>query len=193
MKKRKLSALWRKYRKYCYTLINIICSIIGLLIILLIILFLFTTVKTHIEKKYLYSIPMPEWTGNFSISKGQVAINGIENIVGEETAGLGYSELFCVLKNNACYETRIAFINIRGVSAFPYSKEYIIKYKDENKLLFSDYTGNINGEIDLNARTLSYTIKKAGLDLTPRKVEIVTDNEKIKKLEKHIIRKYLRK
>lgn len=173
----------------------IIASIIGVLILFFLAFKLFFRVKTYIEENYIYSIPMPKIIGDFNYGTANdfVRVLGVEKIVGEETAGLGYTELTCFFKSKTCTEYRWAVSNISGIAIFPYFNEYKIKYKDENKLLFSDYTRNVNGEIDLNAETLSYTIKKAGLDLTPRKVEIVTDFKEIKKLEKHIISKYLRK
>lgn len=171
------------YMAYC---------VIALIVSVVIIALVMKAFETY-ESKVKYAIPMPHWIGRFDADKEAVYIDGIEKITGEETASLAYSELSCLLGLNQCYENRLSFVNIQGVMVFPFNKEYIIKYKDKNKIIISNYAGTITGEIDLNMKTLFFVNTGGNYAETPRKTQIITDTEEIKKLEKHIIRRYLRK
>jgi hypothetical protein len=76
----------------------------------------------------------------------------------------------------------------------PASEEYTVRYNDRDRIIFDNDTKNITGEIDLNFKTLIFTVKNAGISGNEtRKIEIITDNNKIEDLEKKIIRKYLKR
>lgn len=171
------------YMTYC---------VIALIVSVVIIALIMKALETY-ESKVKYAIPMPHWIGRFDADKEAVYIDGIEIITGEETASLVYNELSCFLKLNQCHENRLSFVNIRGVMVFPFSEAYSIKYKDKNKIIISNYTGTITGEIDLNMKTLFFVNTGGKYVKNPRKTQVVTDTEEIKKLEKHIISRYLRK
>lgn len=169
---------------------------IGLITIGFICLILLFIGFSFISRYYIihvkYSIPMPQIIGYFIRNKEKNSINicGLENIINENTASLSYTELNCLLGHNVCYENRYSISNLRGVMIFPYSNEYVIKYQDQNKIIISNYVGKTTGEIDLITETVTFTTRSF-FDNSPRRIEIITDNEKIKKLEKEIIKKYL--
>ena len=154
--------------------------------------------NSYYNFNYKNSIPMPHILGEFDYKKNgpfsdYIRITGLENIVGENTASLGIAELFCDIKYNKCTETRTAILRLNEVCIFVYNNEYTIKYKDNNKIIFDNFVGTTIGEIDLNTKTLTYSIKKAGFEGKPRRVEVITNQEQIDKLEKTIINKYLKK
>ena len=87
-------------------------------------------------------------------------------------------------------------IGLGKISIFPYHNEYEITYADENKILFKsdDVIDATTGEIDLNSKTLVYTVKNAGFNHNEtRKIKIETDSNKIKEIEQEIIKESFRK
>ena len=146
-------------------------------IILLIVLLLFTNViADQYNYNHKYSIAMPTIMGEYNVSNDSIKISGLNNIKNENIASLVYTEMYC-----------------NQISIFPYHYEYAIKYADKNKILFEDDLFT-SGEIDLNAKTLVFTVKNAGIDnKETRIIEILTDNKEIEKLEKKIISKYLKR
>lgn len=150
-------------------------------------------------QKYLYnhkySIAMPTITGEFDIEDKFIKISGIKNYTKEQVATLSYSELNCLptFIDKPCTELSVVVSGWGdAVYIFPYQEEYKIKYMDKNKILFSNFDNTKTGEIDLNFKTLIYTIKNDKLNNEVQKIEVITDNEEIEKLEKYIIKKYLK-
>lgn len=165
---------------------------IGCLFTIIIIILGFLYLPSYFEQNITYSIAMPKIVGKFDYNKDLniISIWGLENIINEKTATLAYSEISCIIKNNRCTENRLAISNLANKNTmFPYHNEYKINYFGNNKLIISD-DNNITGEIDLIAKTITFTTTTMSNE--PRKIEILTDNEKIAKLEKEIIRKYLK-
>ena len=179
-----------KVKSYFFMTFKILVSIILLLISLILILFIID----YYESNYKYSIAMPTITGRFDVYDNDIYINGLENIVNENIASLSISELHCSLDFNTCYENRVSVTGFGDdIYLFPFSNEYIIKYNDKNKILFNNHLKTTNCEIDLVMKTLFCTIKNTGFERKPRKIEVITDNNKILNLEKEIITKYLKK
>ena len=191
---RTLLDFWRKSRGIIKSILKFCIKTPLILLSVIIILWVSSKLKSYIEDNFIYSIPMPNWIGQFTQNGDSIYIDGIEKIVDEETASLAYCEISCSLNFRTCWEKRLAFSNLGNYSmVFPYEKEYEIKYKDKNKVIFSTDIGTITGEIDLNMKTLFFVHNNAGfVERKPRKIQIITNNEEIKKIEKHIIRKYLR-
>lgn len=190
-KKHKFKAYVRFYNRKLRILKVIFKGIFGLFWLILLIGAVFIisfVIWDNIERKYLYSIPLPEITGRFDLNSQGLVVWGVENVVGQNTATLKFVELECY--DRKCVENSISIMNLKGVFMFPYHREYEIKYIDKNKILYGG--DNYSGTIDLINKTVSFSCL-GGFDNKPRQIEIVTDNEKIKKLEKRIIRKYLRK
>lgn len=166
---------------------------IGCLITLIITVFSFLYFLPYFKQNMVYSIAMPEIIGKFNYDKklNTVSIEGLENIINEKTASLAYSEIFCMIEYNRCTENRLAISNLANKNMmFPYHNEYKINYFGNNKLIISNDDNNVTGEIDLIAKTITFTTTT--MSNKSRKIEILTDNEKIAKLEKEIIRKYLK-
>ena len=182
--------------------LKIVCCILLTFILLIISLILLREIINQYNYNYKYSIAMPEIYGSFNnyinekntIYKN-VKVSGLENIINDEIASLGINETNCILDYQKCYENRVAINGLGGqISIFPYSNEYNIKYSDKNKIIFSNEIGNVIGEIDLNNKILIYTIKGTFFnEKEVRQVEIITDNKKIEKLEKQIIKKHLKR
>ena len=125
---------------------------------------------------------------------------GVENIIDDNIATLNINETSCSLAKfmMSCLENRAVISGLgKQISIFPYHREYKIKYADKNRIIFSEEyptLSEVSGEIDLNSKTLIYTVKNAGINRNEtRKIEVITDNAKIQELEKKIISKYLRK
>lgn len=160
---------------------------------LMIIVFGFLYLSPYFKQNIVYSIAIPEIAGKFNYNKelNTVDIEGLENIINEKTASLAYSEIFCMIKYNRCTENRLAVSNFANKNMmFPYHNEYKINYFGNNKLIISNDDNNVTGEIDLIAKTITFTT--TSMFNEPRKIEILTDNKQIAKLEKEIIRKYLK-
>lgn len=166
-----------------------ILNVLGVIVLSLLILFLLLSFVDFYKKNYKYSIGMPNIFTNFEIKDDIIEISGIENIVGGNIATLDISYFTCDLKNKVCFEKRVNVTNIRGVMIFPYYNEYEVKYADNSKVLFTD--GKTNGEIDLIAKTITFTTYSF-FDNKPRKIEIITDKHKAQELSNKIIRKYLK-
>ena len=171
-----------------------LCLIILGLIFLLITLIIGAQLLENFNYNYRYSIAMPTIIGEFNISDNYIHIAGLENIIGDNIASLTYSELYCIPSRKWCNENYFGIMGLGNqISIFPYNKEYTIKYIDNNKILF-DNGAFISGEIDLNSKTLIYTIKNAGFEHNEtRKIEVITNNKEIEKLEKKIIKKHLKR
>lgn len=166
---------------------------IGCLITLIITVLSFLYFLPYFKQNMVYSIAMPEIIGKFNYDKklNTVSIEGLENIINEKTASLAYSEIFCMIEYNRCTENRLAISNFANKNMmFPYHNEYKINYFGNNKLIISNDDNNVTGEIDLIAKTITFTTTT--MSNKSRKIEILTDNKKIAKLEKEIIRKYLK-
>lgn len=164
-------------------------------IILLIVLLLFTNIiSDQYTYNHKYSIAMPTILGEFEAKNDYVKISGLNNIKNDKIANLVYSEMTCIPSRRYCSENRFGIMGLGNqISIFPYHYEYTIKYADKNNILFEEDI-KTSGEIDLNAKTLVFTLKNTGFDSKEtRIVEIITDNKEIEKLEKEIISKYLRK
>ena len=124
----------------------------------------------------------------------------LKNIIDDNIATLNINETSCSLAKfmMSCLENRAVISGLgKQISIFPYHREYKIKYADKNRIIFSEEyptLSEVSGEIDLNSKTLIYTVKNAGINRNEtRKIEVITDNAKIQELEKKIISKYLRK
>lgn len=166
---------------------------LGCLFTLIIVILIFLYLPSYFRQNITYSIAMPEIIGKFNYDKelNTVNIEGLENIINEKTASLAYSEIFCMIEYNKCTENRLAVTNFTNKNMmFPYHNEYKINYFGNNKLIISNDDNNVTGEIDLIAKTITFTT--TSMFNEPQKIEILTDNEKIAKLEKEIIRKYLK-
>lgn len=166
---------------------------IGCLFTIIIIILGFLYLPSYFEQNITYSIAMPKIVGKFDYNKDLniISIWGLENIINEKTASLAYSEIFCMIDYNECTENRLAVTNFTNKNMmFPYHNEYKINYFGNNKLIISNDDNNVTGEIDLIAKTITFTT--TSMFNEPRKIEILTDNEKIAKLEKEIIHKYLK-
>lgn len=161
------------------------------LIALLIILFLCGEISTQYKYNHQYSIAMPKIIGEFEVRNNSVTIFGVEKSLNDELMSLRINETKCY--SNICQEKRAVISGIGGNGVYPYYKEYKIKYADKNKIIFGDAIGIFTGEIDLNAKTLIHTIRYDNLKNGFEKIEVITDNKEIKKLEKQIIRKYLKR
>lgn len=164
-------------------------------IMLLIVLFIFSNlISDQYKYNHKYSIAMPTILGEFNAENDYVKISGLNNIKNDDIANLVYSEMTCIPSRKYCSENRYGIMGLGNqISIFPYHYDYTIKYADKNKILFEEDT-KTSGEIDLNAKTLVFTIKNAGFDSKEtRIVEIITNNEEIEKLEKKIISKYLKR
>ena len=164
-------------------------------IILLIVLLLFTNViADQYNYNHKYSIAMPTIMGEYNVSNDSIKISGLNNIKNENIGSLVYTEMYCIPSRKYCSENRFGVMGLGNqISIFPYHYEYAIKYADKNKILFEDDLFT-SGEIDLNAKTLVFTVKNAGIDnKETRIIEILTDNKEIEKLEKKIISKYLKR
>lgn len=165
----------------------------GCLLTLIVIAFGFLYILPYFKQNIIYSIAMPKIVGKFNYDKelNTVSVEGLENIINEKTASLAYSEIFCMIEYNRCTENRLAISNLTNENMmFPYHNEYKINYFGNNKLIISDNDKKITGEIDLIAKTITFTT--ISMFNEPRKIEILTDNEQIAKLEKEIIHKYLK-
>lgn len=171
-----------------------VLSVFAGIFLLLLCIALINWCKSYLQEDFYYSVPEPKIYGMFQAQKNSpfITINGIEKIIGEETAGLVYGELVCDLQSNHCEETRFTILNIMGVSIFPDVNKYKIKYKDKNRIILESSNGRVSGEIDLKMQTLFYSTTSL-FDKTPRKIEVITNNQEIDKLKKHIIRKHLRR
>lgn len=166
---------------------------LGYLFILIVVILGFLYLPSYFKQNVMYSIAMPKIVGKFDYDKklNTVSIEGLENIINEKTASLAYSEIFCMIEYNRCTENRLAVSNFANKNMmFPYHNEYKINYFGNNKLIISSDDNNVTGEIDLITKTITFTT--TSMFNKPRKIEILTDNEKIAKLEKEIIRKYLK-
>lgn len=142
---------------------------------------------------YRYSIAMPVILGDFYINGDYIKIEGIENIINDEIATLGINEFTCDLFYKTCYENRAVVVGLAGqTNIFPYHNEYKITYYDKNKIIFKNDSLIKSGEIDLDMKTLVFNTTSI-FNKEPRKIEIITNNEQIKKLEKNIIKKHLKK
>jgi len=164
-------------------------------IILLIVLLLFTNIiSDQYTYNHKYSIAMPTILGEFEAKNDYVKISGLNNIKNDNIANLVYTEMTCIPSRKYCSENRFGVMGLGNqISIFPYHYEYAIKYADKNKILFEDDLFT-SGEIDLNAKTLVFAVKNAGIDnKETRIIEILTDNKEIEKLEKKIISKYLKR
>lgn len=175
--------------------------LIGLfsIFILLLLLIIGSYFADFYNSNFKYSIATPQIMGEFRTDNNSIYVYGIENIVGEDIATLNINETRCMLSTSekSCFENRVVIIGLGEINVFPYHKEYRIKYADKNKILFDDKYSDISetsGEIDLNSKTLTYTVKNAGINNNEtRRIEVITDNQVIEKTEKQIIRRYLRK
>lgn len=169
---------------------------IGLLyiVVLIIALILWGQISNRYNYNYKYSIAMPTIIGKFEIYDDYIQVWGLNKIIDDEIANLVYSEFSCVPSERVCMENRVGFSGLGGdVFIFPYYSEYNISHIDNNKILFNK-NKNLFGEIDLNSKTLIFTEKNAGINGNKiRKTQVITDNNEIEKLEKKIIRKYLKK
>lgn len=166
---------------------------LGYLFLLIILILVFLYLPPYFKQNIMYSIAMPKIVGKFDYDKelNTVNVEGLENIINEKTASLAYSEIFCMIEYNRCTENRLAISNFTNENMMlPYHNEYKINYFGNNKLIISDDDKKITGEIDLIAKTITFTT--TSMFNEPKKIEILTDNEKIAKLEKEIIRKYLK-
>ena len=168
----------------------IFLTLIGLLFLL----YLWGEITSQYNYNHKYSIAMPTIVGNYYNINNIVKVSGLENIINEQIASISYNETSCFIQDNICYENRFSIAGLGNqISIFPYSHDYPIKYKDKNKIVYGDYIENTTCEIDLIMETLTCTLKKAGFENKPRKIEVITDDKEIEKLEKKIIRKYLKK
>ena len=145
-----------------------------------------------------YSIAMPTIIGQFNTDNHWIEIYGVENIINDNIATLNINETTCSIKFMQCNENRIVITGLGNqISIFPHYNEYKIKYADKDRIIFVQNfpsLSEVSGEIDLNSKTLIYTVKNAGINHNEtRKIEIITDNAKIQVLEKKVISKYLRK
>ena len=177
----------KKFLKYIsYSLLSVILILVAFILL--------SELVENYNYNHKYSIAMPDILGQFDIDNGNIRISGIENIINDDIASLNYNETECNLHWKTCKENRVAIIGLGNqISIFPYHKEYKMKYADKNKILFDDGFLTI-GEIDLNAKTLTYTQNNTGIEHNQtRKIEIITNNKDIEKLEKKIIRKYLKR
>lgn len=190
----------KKKEKIFFKILTRIIQVFLMLLILLLILILGAEIIKIYNYNHKYSIPMPIILGEFrdysnkENSIRHVSVFGLESIVNDDIASLNINETSCFITNKSCIEKRAVALNLYEVSIFPYYNEYKITYIDENKILFKSVTSNdVTGEIDLNHKTLFYTVKNAGFNgAQTRKIEIITDNQRIEELEKKIIRKYLK-
>ena len=164
------------------------------LIVGLLLLYLWGEITSQYNYNHKYSIAMPEIPGKFYISDDYIEIWGLNKIKNDEIANLLYTELKCIPSQKYCVENRLGVMGFgRGTSMFPYHYEYYIKYMDNDKILFEEDSDSF-GEINLNAKTLTFTQKHAGINSNlTRELEVITDDKEIEKLEKKIIRKYLKK
>lgn len=184
----------KKPRKENFLKLKLFGKIVGSLMFCCIILFFGSYIYSLYETNYKYSIAMPTILGRFDIENNNITIWGIENIVGDDIATLNYNEFTCYIPYKICSEKRVVVMGLGNqISIFPYNDEYKITYRDKNKIIIASQNKNISGEIDLNMKTISFTIPKAGFAGKPRKIEILTDNRKIEELEKKIIHKHLKK
>ena len=175
---------------------------LGLLTIFILLFLLFTSLKfiDFYDNNFKYSIATPTIIGQFNIDNNWIEIYGVENIIDDNIATLNINETSCSLAKfmMSCLENRAVISGLgKQISIFPYHREYKIKYADKNRIIFSEEyptLSEVSGEIDLNSKTLIYTVKNAGINRNEtRKIEVITDNAKIQELEKKIISKYLRK
>lgn len=168
-------------------------TILGL-ITLLIVLYLCGEITNQYNYNHKYSIAMPTIVGMFETNNDYVNVYGLENSFEGDLRGLHINDTSCFLSINQCIEKRAVVTGFGNqIGIYAYYDEYAIKYADKNKIIFSNLIGNVTGEIDLNLKTLIYTIKNQQLKNGFEKIEIITDNKEIEKLEKKIIRKNLKK
>lgn len=163
-----------------------LCTV-AVLFLLACLFLLWGSVGDYYNYNVKYSIAMPEILGGFNVADtGYISIQGIEK--GKNIGRLSYVDFYCY---EDCHKLTAT---ISGISSSNYIQtgydDYKITYRDNDKILFKNDVGVVSGEIDLNAKTLLYTIKYPD---SIEQIEVITDNEKIKNLEKKIIRKYLRK
>lgn len=163
-----------------YTVLGFIFLILGI--------YLFDKISSQYNYNYKYSIAMPTIIGKYNKNNDFVEVEGLLKDF-DNTESLNYSETVCDFKYNTCNETRAAIT--KGVFIFVYNDDFLIRYKDKNKIIFSNYAETKIGEIDLNTKKLEYTIKPLNAEIN--KIEVITDNKEIEKLEKKIIKKYLKK
>lgn len=74
----------------------------------------------------------------------------------------------------------------------PHHNEYEITYIDKNKILFDDHV-NVNGVVDLNAKTVTETIHKHFPEERVQTEHLLTNPDEIQKEEKRIIKGYLKR
>ncbi len=176
--------------------LEILGTVFVCLVILYFVFLICCKLKNNWDYNHKYSISMPTITGEFNIDGDWIHIYGLENLISnnDNIASLNVTELDCSLNYNKCSLNRVNIIGLwNSITIGAVNEEYNIKYKDKNKIIFSDLTERKTGEIDLNFKTASYTIKNAGLNNETRRYEILTNNQKIEKLEKMVIKKYLKK
>ena len=156
--------------------------------------FLLGKISGQYTFNHKYSIAMPTILGKFEVKNDYIQIWGLNKIIDDEIANLLITEFTCIPSLKHCAENRVGITSwANEVIIAPYHYEYYIKFADNNKILFEE-NKNSYGEINLNTKKLIFTQKNAGFEgnLT-RKIEVITDNKEIEKLEKKIIRKYLKK
>lgn len=165
--------------------------LLGIILLILLLVFLNIIVNQY-NYNYKYSIAMPTIIGEYNVSNDMIQISGLNSIKNDNTANLVYTEMTCVPSQKYCSENRFGVMGLANqISIFPYHYEYSIKYADKNKILFEGES-RILGEIDLNAKTLVFTVKNIDTN-EARIIEVLTNNEDIEKLEKKIISKYLKR
>lgn len=172
----------------------------GCLVILGLIVATFYFFYGFYETNYKYSIAMPEIAGYFIKNDNGFTANGIYTISskeinkGDKSASLLFGEINCYYKEKYCKEELVSVSNLDGVRMFPHIWEYDIKYRDKDRIIYSDdYKTSV--VVDLNQETITKTILKTFMREKPEKQidEFITDTTKILKEEKRVIKKHLKK
>ena len=152
------------------------------------------------ETNYKYSIAMPNIAGYFIKNDEGFTANGIYTISpnekreGEKSASLLFGRIQCYYKWKYCEEELVSITNFGEIMMFPHIEKYDIKYRDKDRVIYSDgYKASV--VVDLNQETITKTLIKTFLRETPKTQidEFITNSEEILKEEKRVIKKHLKK
>lgn len=179
--------------------IKIIAKIICVLLLLLLALIILLNSWAWFDDNYKYSIATPDIVGYFIPSENGFTANGIYTVSpeeknnGEKSASLLFGTINCYYDEKYCKEELVFVVNIGGVMMYPHIERYDIKYRDKDRVIYSDdYKTSV--VVDLNQKKITKTILKTFLRDKPEKQidEFIIEQSKILKEEKRVIRKYLR-